>query len=327
MFNRFKLLLVLAGLLAAFTSVHADAYPSRPIRIVVPYPAGGTNDIVARVLAEQLSRELGQPAVVENRPGAGGVIGVASVVNAAADGHTLLVSAAGPVAVGLSVYENVPYDASRQLAPISMLAAVDAVLVTSKAFGDTHDIAGLLAKARQGKRPLNLAISSKGAMHHLLSESLVLREKLDVVQVPYNGATPALADLLAGQTDVLLENLPALRPNIEAGRLHPIAVLSSRRSPLLPNVPTVAEQGYPELTASPWFALLAPAGTPVEIQNKLNAATRRAFSTEAVKTALAGQGATAIPSSLESTRAFIHGEIGRWDRLAELAGLKKPRPF
>lgn len=321
--------LALAGLLSLSTSVitaaHADTYPTRPIKLVVPYPAGGTNDIVARVLAEQLTRDLRQSVIVENRAGAGGVIGAAYVAGAAPDGYTLLVSAAGPVAVGLSVYDNVPYDARRQFAPIAMLAAVDAVVVTSTAFNDTRSIPEFLAKVQRQKRSVNFSLSSLGAMHHLLTESLILREKLDATRVPYNGATPAIADLIGGQTDILMENLPALRAHIEAGKLHPIALTSARRSPLLPNVPTVSEQGYPELTAAPWFALLAPAEVPTDIQRKLNEATQRAFTSEAVKTALAGQGAYSITGSLDAAKTFLDGEIKRWDGIATLAGLKKPR--
>ncbi|HVR48756.1 MAG TPA: tripartite tricarboxylate transporter substrate binding protein [Pseudorhodoferax sp.] len=297
----------------------AATYPERPVRVIVPYPAGGTNDIVGRAIAEQLSQAFGQSFFVENRAGGGGTVGIAAVARAAADGYTLAVSASGPVAVGLSLYEQVPYDVRKDLVPVSILAEVDALLVARADFRP-HTIPEVIAWGKAPGNHLKIAVSSIGSMHHLLSENLRLRGNLDATLVPYKGATPALAELVPGLTDIVFENLPALKPFIDAGRLRPIAVTSSQRSPLLPNVPTVAEQGFPELSAAPWFALLAPAGTPNDVVAKLNAAVRKALASPEVATAFAKQGARPTPQSLDDARRYLAREIDFWHRIVVETG-------
>lgn len=319
-FVRQSMVALAAGLLATMPAL-AAGYPERPVKIIVPYPAGGTNDIVGRAIAEQLSQALGQSFFVENRAGGGGTVGVAAVARAPADGYTLAVSASGPVAVGLSLYEQVPYDVKKDFVPISILAEVDALLV-SRADFVPRSIKEVIAWGKTPGNHLKIAVSSIGSMHHLLSENLRLRGDLDATLVPYKGATPALAELVPGLTDVVFENLPALKPFIDAGRLRPIAITSARRSPLLPDVPTVSEQGFPEFSAAPWFALLAPAGTPPDVVAKLNAAVRKALESPAVASAFSKQGARPTPQSLDEARNYLAREIGFWHRIVVDTGAK-----
>jgi tripartite-type tricarboxylate transporter receptor subunit TctC len=309
-------------MLAASVAAHAQgAWPNRPVRMVVPFPPGGTTDIMARVIAEKLQPVLGQPVVVENRAGAGGVIGTDAVAKAAPDGYTILLSSSAPLAVGLKLFDKLPYDVMRDLTPVSMVGDVPMVLVTSTQFRaqTLKDVIGY-AKANPGK--LNVALNSLGSQSHLLTELFRVRTGTSINMVPYKGSGPAVVDLIAGTVDANFENLPAVVEHIRSGRLRLIGVLSAKRLDLLPDAPTFVELGMPDFVASPWFAIVAPAGTPREIVARLNTEINRILAAPATREVFAKQGANPVIASPEETGRFFRGEIDKWATIVAETGAK-----
>jgi tripartite-type tricarboxylate transporter receptor subunit TctC len=302
-------------------SVTAQNYPAKPIKIIVPFPTGGTNDVIGRVVGEKLARALNQSVVIENHGGAGGVIGTDAVAKSAPDGYTLLEGAAGPLAIGLGLFRNVPYDVLRDFAPISMLADVSVVLVVhpSIAAKSVKELIAL-AKARPGQ--INAGLPGLVTPPHLLAEMFRLRTGIDITLVPYKGGGPAVIDLIAGQIDIMFVSLSSVVESIRHKRIRAIAVANAKRSDLLPEIPTTAEAGFPGMTATPWMALLAPAATPEPIIDRLNMEVVKIMKTPAIKDYLGKQGANPLWSTPAETRAFIRDEIRKWAQVVKEANLK-----
>ncbi len=313
-------LLVGLALLALPAAVAAEDFPSKPIRLIVPFPAGGPNDIIARVIGQRMSELIKQPVVIDNRGGQGGVLGTDAVAKSAPDGTTIGIVSAGALAISPSM-EKVAYDTLADLAPVTLVATVPEMLVvaTNVPAKNMSELIAL-AKAQPGK--LNFASSGPGSLPHLAGELLKLTAKIDIVHVPYRGAAPAVNDLLGQQVQMTFLDLPVLLPQIKAGKLKPIAIGSPDRAPTAPDVPTTAEQGFPELRIENWYGMVAPKGTPVAIIATLNKIALEAMADPAVKDKLASQGATLIGDTPDHFRGFIEAEIKKWAKVIKDAGVE-----
>ncbi|MEJ7670844.1 MAG: tripartite tricarboxylate transporter substrate binding protein [Casimicrobiaceae bacterium] len=296
-------------------------YPTKPIRIVVPFPAGGTTDILARAVAQRLSETLGQPAVVDNRPGAGGNIGAELVAKAPADGHTLLMGTVGTHAINASLYSKMPYDHVRDFAPIILVAGVPNVLVVhpSVPVGSVKELIAY-AKANPGK--LNFASSGSGTSIHLAGELFKTMAGVQMAHVPYKGSAPAVTDLLGGQVQLMFDNLPSALPHIKAGKLKALAVTSATRAAALPDVPTIAESGLAGFDATSWFGLLAPAGTPQPIIARLNNEVAKWLASTEAKEKMAGLGANTAGHSTDEFVRHIAAETSKWAKVVTESGAK-----
>ena len=289
-----KKIMIAAALTAMSLSFGAAAqsYPDRPITMVVPFSAGGTTDLLARILGEELGKRLGQQVLVENRPGAGGNIGSALVANAAPDGHTLLMGTIGTHAINPSIYPEMPYDAVEGFAPVTLVAALPNVLVVHPS-APFDSVAELIAYGKGHPGELNFASSGSGSSIHLSGELFKAMTGIDMVHVPYKGSGPAVVDMISGQVPLMImfDNLPSSLPHIQAGKLRPLGVTSLAPSPALPDVAPIAEAGLPGYEATPWFGVLAPAGTPPGIIDTLNREIVAILETPAVRERLLQQGA------------------------------------
>jgi tripartite-type tricarboxylate transporter receptor subunit TctC len=304
------------------------AWPNKPVRIVVPFAAGGTTDILARALAPELQRAFGQPFVVDNKPGAGGNSGAAEVAKAPSDGYTLLMGTVGTHAINPSLYPKMPYDHVKDFVPVTLVAGVPNVLIINPAAAQKYGINNVqdlvkALKANPGK--FNMASSGNGTSIHLAGELFKSMTGTFMVHLPYRGSGPALIDLMAGNVEVMFDNLPSALPHIKSGRLKALAVTSRARSGALPEVSTVEEVGGPALKgyeASSWFGLLAPAGTPVDIVNRVQQETAKALATPAMKERLLSQGA--IPSGITPAEfaKLIEAETKKWAKVVKASGAK-----
>jgi tripartite-type tricarboxylate transporter receptor subunit TctC len=311
---------IVASLAAA--AVFAQGYPAKPVRIVVPFPPGGTNDILGRLMAERLQKSLGQSFVVENRSGAGGMIGADAVAKSAGGGYTLLLSSSAPLAVGLSLFKGgPPYDVVRDFVPVAMVADVTVAFVAYPGF-PASSVKEVVAVARAKPGTVRVALPALGSVHHLLAEIFRTKNALQVNMIPYKGTGPAVIDLIAGHVDIDFENLPAVVQHIKAGKLRALAVASAERTPVLPDVPTFKELGMPELVAAPWFALVAPAGTPNDVVALLNQQVQAILKAPDTREVLEKQGANAVLSTPEETGKFIRAEIDRWATVVRDTGAK-----
>lgn len=311
-----------AAALVMFAQAPAQAqtYPSRSVKMVVAYPPGGSVDITARILAGPLGAALAQPIVVDNRPGAGGFVGHASVAKSPPDGYTLLLSAAGPL-TSTKLYKSVPYDPVKDFTGIAMVGESDVLLVTSNAF-QARTLKQLIdiAKASPGK--VNLSINSIGSFHHLLSELFMLRSGVQLNRIPYKGSGQVMPDLLSGVIDVHMESLPLVLQYINSNRLHPLAAATANRLDALPNTPTFRELGYPDIVGSPWYALIAPAGTSKEIIDRLNREINTLLRQPEIKAQFAKHGIKIVTASVEQTDSFIQAEIERVGKIVAETGVK-----
>jgi tripartite-type tricarboxylate transporter receptor subunit TctC len=297
----------------------AQTFPDHPVRLIVPFPAGGPSDIIARVIAQRMAELLKQPITIDNRGGQGGVLGTDALAKAKPDGYTIALSSAGALAISPSM-EKVAYDSMKDLQAITMVATVPEMLVVASnvpAKNMSELIA--LAKAQPGK--LNFASSGPGSLPHLAGELLKQTAKIDIVHVPYRGAAPAVNDLLGEQVQMVFLDLPIILPQVESGRLKPIAIASPQRAPTAKDVPTTAEAGMPDLKIENWYGLVAPAGTPAAIIATLNKAATEAMRDPQVKEKLASQGAELIGGSPEHFHDFIGTETQRWAKVIKDAGL------
>ena len=315
------LAVLLSGLLPllAPTLAGAQDFPSRTIRLIVPFPAGGPNDIIARVVGQRMSELTGQPVVIENRAGQGGVLGTDAVAKASPDGYTIAISSAGALTISPNM-EKVAYNTLKDLQPITLVAKVPEMLVVASnvAASNMNELVAL-AKAQPGK--LNFASTGPGSMPHLAGELLKLTAKIDIVHVPYRGAAPVMNDLLGQQVQMAFLDLPALLSQIKAGAIRAIAVGAPERAPTAMDVPTTAEAGMPDLLAENWYGMVAPAGTPAAIVASLNKITAEAMRDPAVKAKLAVQGAELVGDSPEHFRGFIESETAKWARVIKDAGV------
>jgi tripartite-type tricarboxylate transporter receptor subunit TctC len=304
------------------------AWPTKPVRIVVPFAAGGTTDILARALAPELQKAFGQPFVIDNKPGAGGNNGAAEVAKAAGDGYTLLMGTVGTHAINVSLYPKMPYDHVKDFVPVTLLAGVPNVLVMNPASAQrwgVNSVADLIKALKANPGKLNMASSGNGTSIHLSGELFKAMTGTFMVHIPYRGSGPALIDLMGGSMDVMFDNLPSALPHIKSGKLKALGVTSAQRSAVLPDLPTIAEAGGPALKgyeASSWFGLLAPAGTPADIATRIQAETAKALATPAFKERLQSQGA--IPSGMTPAEfaRFIDAETKKWAQVVKASGAK-----
>jgi len=308
-------------LLLAVPGAGAQTYPAKPIRLVVPFAPGGSADLVGRLVAQQLSDAWGQPVVVENKPGASGMIGNEFVAKSPPDGYTLTVGTLGPFAVNQTLYEKVPYDNIRDFAPVTLTGISSHVLVAHPAV-PVHDVRELIALAKAKPGQLAFASSGTGNATHLTFELFKARAGIDIVHVPYKGGGPAMADLVGGQVSFSFASMASAVPFVQAGRLRAIAVSGAERSALFPDVPTVAESGLPGFASEDWQGILAPAKTPQETILKLNAEMARILALPEVKSKLAAAGFDARTSTPEWFAQFIQAETLKWARLLKGIGIK-----
>ena len=313
---------VALGLLPA---VHAqplgDHWPSKPIRWVVPFPPGGAVDAIARTLGERLTKTLGQPLVVENKPGAGGNIGADFVAKASGDGYTMMITSIG-MATNKPLYGKLSYDPLKDFAPVSLLAVVPNVLVTNATQPGVKTVADMIDAARKAPGTLTYASAGNGTSIHLAGEVFTSLAKIDMLHVPYKGSGPAVADLLGGQVNYMFDSISSARPHIESGKLRALGVTTAKRSKALPNVPTLAESGLPGYEVSPWFAVFMPAATPKAIVDKLNAALIDAMKQPSVIARFETIGAEPVGSTPDELARHLALESERWSKLITLRGIR-----
>lgn len=296
----------------------AQGFPARPVRLIVPFPPGGTTDYVSRLVAGELAKTLGQPVVVDNKPGAGTVIGVDAAAKSAPDGHTL-VTVANSFCVNHTLVKRLPYDSLRDLRPVASLGLSEHVLATHPGSG-LKSLADLSALARRQPGSLSYASFGNGTSAHLAGEMLKARLGVDLVHVPYKGQAPALNDLLGGQVTVMFGNWPEFRGHVQSGKLVALGMATQQRSAWAPDIPTLAEQGAP-IESNSWNGLLAPAATPDAAVARLNAEVNRALAAPAVVEAFRSGGITALPGSPDRFAAFIRSEIARYAQVIQQAGI------
>ncbi|MYN12920.1 ABC transporter substrate-binding protein [Pusillimonas sp. TS35] len=302
-------------------AVAADAYPSHAIRLIVPFAAGGSTDLVGRLIAEYLSKDLGQSVVVENKAGAGGALGAEQIARAQPDGYTIGMATVSTHGSNPAIYPNLKYDPIKDFAPISNVMGVPSVFaVNPKVPAKTMKEFVALAKAQPGK--YSFASPGVASLGHANIENFMMLSGIDLLHVPYRGAGPALNDALAGQVDSITDNLSSTLPHLQEGRLRPLAVLGAERSKVLPDVPTYAELGYPEMGTGGWFGLVAPAGTPKAVIEKLNASVRKVTQDPAFQERAANVGATIMTNSPEAFAAQMKAAIERYTLVAQKANIQ-----
>jgi tripartite-type tricarboxylate transporter receptor subunit TctC len=301
----------------------AEDFPNKPIRLIVPFPAGGPNDIIARVVGQRMSELIKQPVLIDNRGGQGGVLGTDAVAKAAPDGYTIAIASAGALAISPSM-EKVAYDTMKDLQAITLVATVPEMLVVA-ANVPAHDMKELIALAKAQPGKLNFASSGAGSLTQLAGELFKLRANIDIVHVPYRGAAPAVNDLLGQQVQMAFLDLPILLPQIKAGGLRAIAIGAPERAPTAMEVPTTAEAGMPDFLVENWYGMVAPAGTPPAIVATLNKFATEAMRDPAVKEKLASQGAELIGDTPEHFHDFIAAEIAKWAKVIKDAGVETAR--
>ena len=315
-----RTVLTLAGitaLLGAAPAAHAQAFPARPVKIIVPQTPGGASDTLARIVGQRLSELWKQPVVIENRPGAGGNIGMEAVARSTPDGLTLLMSYVGTHAINGSLYKNLPFDPERDFAAVATLATVPFVAAVNAKTGP-RSVAELAATART--RRLTFGSAGNGSVNHLLGEMFNTAAGVRLEHVPYRGAAPALTDLIGGQIDVVFTSLASVAGFIANGTIRPLAVTSARRSPAFRDIPTIAESGIAGFDVNPWFGLFAPAGTPAAVVRQINADVAEALRTPAVAEKVAKAGADAYLISPEEFAALLKADIARWARVVRDSG-------
>ena len=317
-----KLVIAAACLITAPMFAAAQPYPNRPIHLVVGFPPGGINDIVARIVGQKMSESLGQPVIVENRGGAGGTIGADWVSKATSDGYTLLLGSVSNLAMAPSLYGSLPYDPTKDFTPVALVAAAPNIMVVHPDF-PVHSVKDLIELAKQKPGTIDYASAGIGTSNHLTVELLKVMADIDIVHVPFRGDGPAIAAVLAGQVPMQFPTLPVALPYIKSGKLRAVAVSSATRSPLLPEVPTVAESGgLPEFAVSIWVGIVAPPGTPKEIVDRLNAEIRKAVALPDIREHLAALGADPASDTPEQFSAYIAAETAQWLKVARAAKIK-----
>lgn len=312
-------LVALAAALPGFSAVAADNYPKEPVKLVVPMAAGGNGDIIARLIGKDLTEILGQPVIVDNRPGAGGNIGANVVAKAPSDGYTLVLGAVGTHAINASLYKRMPYDIRRDFTPVTMMASVPNVLVVNPSL-PVKNVQELIAYGKKKQGGLNFASSGAGSSIHLSGEMFKSMTGVPMTHIAYKGSAPALTDLLAGQVDLMFDNLPTALPHIKTGKLRALAVTSTARSPSLPDVPTMEQAGVKGFEAGSWFGILAPAKTPPEVVNTLDREIQAALARPETRKALIDRGFQPTVKGPSAFAAFIDQEIDKWAAIVKASG-------
>ena len=311
-----------AWLIAALPAIAADAqsYPSKPIRIIVPFPPGGISDVMSRVFGQKFTDAWNQPVIVENRAGAGGNIGTEIVAKSPPDGYTLVMGSIGTHAVNVSLFSKLPYDPVRDFAPVALVIEADGLLVLHPSV-PVKTVKDLIALARARPGQLVYASAGNGTAAHLAGELFKSMAKIDLVHVPYKGNVPAISDLVGGQTSMLFATLPTVLPLAKAGKLHALAVTGAQRNPTVPDVPTMADT-LPGFEVTNWIALFAPAGTPGDIVAKLNAEIMRIMRLPDVQSRLVNEGAKFTPNTPSEFAAFVKSEITKWGKVIKNSGAR-----
>ena len=317
----FSATLALIASSAVFSEAQAQPYPSKPIRFVVPYPAGGPLDTVARLLAQKVSQSVKQPVVVDNKPGAGGNIGADTVAKSAPDGYTILMGAVATHAINPSLYAKVPYDPVRDFAPVTQVASTPNVLVVHPSI-PAATVTEFIAYARAHPGKLNFGSGSAGSAGHLAGELFKTLAGVDMAHVPYKGAAPAMQDLIGGQIQLMFDNLASSLTQVRAGKVKALAVTTARRTALAPELPTIAESGLPGFDISTWFGIFAPAGTPREALDRLHAEFTHALASPDVRERMLNLGAEPVGNKPEEFAAYIRAEAEKYARLVKASGAR-----
>jgi tripartite-type tricarboxylate transporter receptor subunit TctC len=316
-----KSLFIAVAALAAFTPAQAQNFPSRPITLVIPFAPGGSTTIVGRGVAEKMGELLGEKIIVDNRPGAGGTVGTRAVAKSEPDGYALVLGYTGTLAIGPSLYKNVGYDPRKDFAPVGMIGNAPNSLVVNPSFAP-KTVGELIAYAKANPGTVNFGSAGAGTASHITGEYFARSAGITLVHIPYKGTGPALTDLLGGHIPMAFAPIPASHTNVAAGKLRALAVTSTTRSGLLPDVPTIAESGLPGFDASLYYGLAAPAGTPRPIIDKLNKALRDALASDEVKRQLGNDGTDITPGSPEDYAALIDKDEKKWAQLVKASGVE-----
>lgn len=319
MLNRRAAVMLAAAFFSAAT--FAQSWPAKPIRLVVPFPAGGGTDIIARDLAHKITESTKWTFVIDNKPGSGGNIGIDSVAKSAPDGYSLVLGQTSNLAINPSLYSKLPYDAAKDLAPISKVASSPLALVVA-ANSPYKALADVVAAAKAKPGTLNFATSGNGTVAHLATEMLQKEAGIQLVHVPYKGASQGVTDVIGGQVQIYVSSIPTLIGHIKSGKLRPLAVTSLKRSDDLPQTPTVAESGYKNFEAITWFGIVGPAGLPKDITARLNDEINKALKSPELRKRLSDQGADVAGSTPEQFAAYIRDETAKWGRVVKESGAK-----
>jgi len=312
-------ILLAAACAAVPLAVLAQPYPGKPVRVIIPYPPGSTPDIVGRTLSSKLQESLGQPFIVDNRTGAGGNIGAEAVAKAPADGHTLLIGINGPAAINKFLYKNLGYDSDRDLLPVSLLASAPQMLVVTPTVR-ADSFREFIEHARSSPGRLSYGSVGSGSASHLTMELLKSDARLFIVHIPYRGFPPAVTDMLSGNIDTMFAIIPAVLPQVRAGKMKALAVTGLKRNALAPEVPSVAELGYPQLESLAWIGLLAPARTPADIVARLNSEAARLLRAPEVREFLGKQGFDVVAGTQSEFAAWIRTEQAKWSKVIRTSG-------
>jgi len=312
-----RVLLLLVPVLA-----WAQGYPTKPVRMVIGFPAGGPADIFGRALAQGMSADFGQPVIVENISGVGGVLGVDRGLKSPPDGYTLVFNSASPLVIAPSSFARLPYDIRKDIALVTVVVKVPEVLAVNPAL-PVNSFQELLAYARANPGKVNFGSAGAGSITHLAGELLKAEAKIDIVHVPYKGAAPAVTDLVGGQVQMGIFDVPVLLPHIRAGKLKALAITSEQRAQTLPDVPTTVELKYPNVNSDNWYGLIMPAATPAPVQKRVHAAAAAALTSAAVKEQFAKVGGVASPSSPQEYAKFLEAEQAKWGKVVNAIGFKE----
>jgi tripartite-type tricarboxylate transporter receptor subunit TctC len=313
--------IALAASILGIGVAFAQPYPAKPIKFVVPFAPGGATDLIARAVGQKLTESMGQQVIVENRTGASGMIGADVVAKSPPDGYTLLMASTAEIAINPSLYAQMSYDAAKDFAPITLAGITPLILVVHPG-SPAHSVKDLVAQARSNPGSVSFASAGNGSVQHLSGELLKTITGTQMIHVPYKGAAPALVDVLGGQVTMFFSGMPPAMPHVKSGKLRAIAVTTPKRSPAAPDVPTMAEAGIAGFDISNWFGVFAPAGTPDEILNRLNAEIVKALALPDVKERLASQGAETVGSTRAEFKAFVAAETAKYAKLVKESGAK-----
>ncbi len=316
-----KLLAAFAALLALSTAASGQTFPSKPLRLICPFPPAGAVDIASRATAHELQKLLGQPVTVENRPGAGGNLGGEQAAKSAPDGYTLFMNTSGIHAINPLLYSKMGFDPAKDLAPIAPLVALNNVLVANPGF-KLASVKDLIAQAKAQPGKITYASSGSGTSIHMSGELFKYMTGVDLLHIPYKGSAPAVTDLIGGQVNVMFDNIPSSLPHIKSGKLHALATTGVKRDPALPDLPTIAEAGVPGYEAGVWFGLSVPAGTPKDVIAKLNAESVKATRSPEFVKRMGDLGYLIIPGTADQMADMLKAEVVRWTPVVKASGAK-----